>query len=326
MNFGVLGKWHLPKTQCNGAWPDMIKFYSAQEVGFEFELTWELSIGGNWLPGGTTKHTAYLGAWDPVTPEGRKTYQETLWNIACRNADSLGGGAPSLTALADAVYAEFADREVARVKPTQGILRNEAMTYWKERDENKICNSPKAMLESEDGDGNCVAWAFALIDALHLVGIDAKWIEIRALAPDVEFIVKNPWKDHSAAQHDPPYVWEAITSIDNFDPSGDPLGIPGQGGEAETPFDPWKTFLNHHIARVENTWYDPSYGTPKLEHADGAMRAKTYEDTYIDVYGTDSEVDVPGFPVPVILRLYRENNPNGPAEISILESPRLPNQ
>lgn len=313
---GVAPEWNLANTQCNGTLPDSIKYYSAQEAAKEFELIWEISDGGGWVPVGTTKHTVYLGLRNPVTPEQRITSQETLWNIACRNADTLGGGLAIDPPIADAVYSEFVDRKVARVKPTQGTLRNEVMTYYKNPDPTDPCNTVRDFLARDDGNGNCRAWALAFIDSLHLIGIGAQWVWItpKTSYGDRWFAIKTPWTDPTAPKPDPTYEWRYPHSIADLAPDGEILGMPGQGGEGPPPFDPMKLFGDHHLAQVESAWYDPSYGTPKIADADEEARMLTFENTYIFAFGKAVSVDVPEISFPVEELRFRENTA-GPVEI-----------
>ena len=204
--------------------------------------------------------------------------QETLFDIGCRNAHGIGGTAR----IVDAIYGEFSDRIVAR--KSDGKI----MTYWMP-DETGVfrmgATTTSGLLASEDGNGNCQAWSGLFRDALRLQGIAAHrvsvWSKFSAVPAGLSkegVMVKN-W-DFGALLSPAPtqtlYEWAgdppvqarvvdyAYIMASDAPPAPEgtavPAGIlPGQGNPT-TP----EAFNAHWITKVGDTYYDPSYGTPKI--------------------------------------------------------------
>ena len=154
----------LHQTQSTGAFVNSIKFYNAQEEGKEFELTWQMAIGGSWFDVGKTKHTVYLTLDDPAPMKdfhgnAIKLRQESLFWISCKNADGL----KNKSAATDAIWSEFTDLEVVRKDETQ-------LTYYA----NYMCSNTDASSLLESADGQCGAWTVLFIRLRQIHGMKLK--------------------------------------------------------------------------------------------------------------------------------------------------------
>jgi|GEM_PF-2142801 len=292
--------WHFPETKCNGALVDTIKFYSAQTAGSEFVLNWIVTDQNNNVltASGPTKHTMYVTHGKPIPGDvktGRLLRQESLFNIGCRNANGWkvgaippGGEAPATPlSIVEKIYDEFEDWVVARVVPTQGVLRNEAMTYWRDTNNDGkpdgACSLSWELLARDDGNANCQAWAFLLSDILRAQGFQTKRVYILPADSDENsFAVKKMVVLDPLPNSDPVYQWIYGLSLKES-PPGVLLGAQGQGLHFyPNPADPKKVFTVHYLMEFEEVLFDPSYGTPSIA---GADRLKVYEDTYLEFFG-----------------------------------------
>ena len=230
------------------------------------------------------------------------------------------------TDIAEKIYDEFETRSVARVKPTQGTLRNEKLTYWADNDgdgypdkvienEQDICITGEAMLVREDGNGNCQAWSWLFNDILRSHGFEAQ----RYLVVCNEKLVGFPKEDilvvknvHAGERHPDqpqdktPYGWIEGNNLTTNDPQN-AIGIPGQGGT-----EPGKLFGVHFITQFEERIFDPSYGTPSIG---GADRIKKYEDQTFAYFGYSQEVD--GLDGPVFFLRPNDTADNSDAEVDL---------
>lgn len=255
------GVYELSPTEVSNTLTNAIKFYSA--TGAEpFTIDWEINVGGHgWGQIASTKHTLYVTNAAPITTAAG-LMRESLFNIGCRNANGLGSNAQ---AVVNAIYGEFTDREVARVKKSSGELRNEKMTYWVPGGS----TSTQGLLSN--GDAQCGGWSKMFIDCCRAVGI-SNISEIKVNPPtigdaelkvaianrtgaDISFMgiqARNFgfWVKNSTSPFTPPPT--CLTIVSNA-PGG---GIPGQGNN-----DPRKGFQDHALVLFGNTLYDPSYGT-----------------------------------------------------------------
>ena len=295
------GLWELAPSTCNFNLVNTIKFYSAQTAGKEFELDWTITTSDQTLltPSQNTKHTIYV-THDTPRPGDEKSKRvirrETVFNIGCRNADGMKEGnllpnqnLMTKLAITNAIYGEFTDQQVSRVTPTQGILRNEAMTYWRDTNNDGIpdgkCFDALELLASSDGNANCEAWAFFLSDILRAQGFQTTRLKLLPANSGERWIsVKNMWEQAPLNTTDPDYRWVLGMNLHDLRP-GILLGNTAQGLSRLTPqLDPRKTFQVHYVMEFDEVLFDPSYGIPPIS---GPDRLKTYEDTYIDFYGID---------------------------------------
>lgn len=297
--------WELTPSICDGNLVDKIKFYSTQIAGKEFKLNWTITTSDQTFltPSQDTKHTMYVTHGEPLLGNDRPKRiirRETAFNIGCRNADgkeedpnALGGTISKLD-ITRSIYGEFTDREVARVIPTQGFLRNEAMTYWADTNgdgkPDGACRNALSLLASDDGNANCEAWAFLLREICRAQGFS---VEVVGILPTNEaeqwFCVKNMSVQNANPNYGPIYQWVIGTNLDQFSPpnqNGTPgplLGVSAQGlNLLAPPADPRKIFATHYLAQFEATLFDPSYGHPPIS---GQNRLQIYEDSHIEFYG-----------------------------------------
>jgi len=302
------GLWELAPTDCNGNLIDTIKFYSAQITGKEFKLVWSITVAGQSFlnPSQDTHHTMYVTHGEPLLGNKkpkRVIRRETVFNIGCRNADEMkeGGvaaGQPGVVIsqlmMVKAMNFEFSDRETARVIPTQGVLRDEAMTYWADTNgdgkPDGKCRNALALLASSDGNANGEAWAFLLREICRAQGFSAEVIGIIPTKNTEQwFCIKNMSVGTANPNYGPVYQWVIGPNLNQFSPKnqddslGPLLGLPAQGLHRLTPpVDPRKIFPSHYLTQFGDTIFDPSYGNPPLS---GPKRLQTYEDTYIEFYG-----------------------------------------
>lgn len=275
--------WKLPKTVCDGTLPNTVKYYSAQEVGKEFEITWVLRQDGVELGVQTTAHTMYLTLEDPLDKNLRVGYgrhmQETLFNIGCRMGDGMDNNTDN--ALVDAIYVEFTDQptpSVARVIPTQGKLRDESMTYWANNEAG--CAGASFLLASDDGNGNCGAWASLLNHIIRNQGVASTMVSLDPIAPNTRLLVNNWDYIELGLDENSTHPYTLFTHVNNDD------GYIGPGGTNNE----W-AFNEHIITIVGNTLYDPSYGTAKIPPKNGDADYKAYEDAHISGYGKRNNDD-----------------------------------
>lgn len=300
--------WELLPSTCNGNLVDTIKFYSAQTAGKEFEPDWIITTSDQTLltPSQDTKHTMYVTHDVPLIGSSkyrRIIRRETAFNIGCRNADGMKvdpnapGGAVSRLDITTTIYGEFTDREVARVVPTQGVLRNEAMTYWADTNGDNqpdgACRNALALLASSDGNANCEAWAFLLKEICRAQGFSVGVIGILPTNAAEKWVcIKKMSVQPANPNYGPVYQWVLGTNLNQFsppNPNGTPgplLGVPGQGLHLlAPPLDPRKVFATHYLTQFENTLFDSSYGHLPIS---GKNRLHVYEDSYIEFFGFDA--------------------------------------
>ena len=144
------------------------------------------------------------------------------------------------------------------------------MKYWDNPQDIPISKSE--MLAHHNGDGNCQAWSALLRDCFRVQGINSDRIWVRPIYPLVDrAVLVKDWEfdnNPSAGGNHPYYVYAEARPIP---------GIPAQGND-----DPPYAFNAHWITRYNNTYYDPSYGTPKVT---GQDRDILYENASFDGYG-----------------------------------------
>jgi hypothetical protein len=238
----------LPLTPASNNLTTSIQFHNADD-NTAFKIDWEISIGnGGWTTIGSTKHTVYITYADPVDLP-QSIWHETIFNLGCRNAKGLGGGAQ--VNIVNAIYGEFTDRNVQKVRPSSGTIDGQAMKYWGNWNTAFEFPTTSNLLGNPDRDGNCQAWSGLFRDILRAQGIHADRITVFPQQPDTGVLVKawafNPPGSSGLSSH--PYF---------YDTEAHPTQTAtGQGNTATPPF-----FNGHWITRCGGIFYDPSYGTP----------------------------------------------------------------
>ena len=268
----ILDIAHISQVTCTGKLStDAIKYYD--KTGKEaqpFQLNWSISFdsGSTWHYAGNTRHTVYVTA---AAAKGLLR-QETLFYHGCKYANEK----TSEAAMISAIWKPFADREVKRADGTQ-------LTYYKTSyDASVFSGSTSGLLTL--GDNKCGAWARFFLDVLHVQGLhqDDNLATILPLdnGDNYGFIVSNwtftgsgtsgsatyPYMNRVAPQA--PYVgtngylWVGAPEVNYTS------GTEGQGNKK-----PAALFINHALAVVRGTIYDPSYGViyPNLQGFDDAL-------------------------------------------------------
>lgn len=233
-----------------------------------------------------------------VTPREESTFYH-----ACIEVDgkSIGTGADQLPILdfVKLIYSGFEDRFVAKVIPTKAEEKTEPMSYYADTDNDGLANDAAAveieraykMLQQEGpGNGQCTAWTdfFYEVCKVHGGGIPIKTIRIDpANSGENSFTMKNIiWNSpETQSTTNSNYPYERNVDFSERFPFF-PIGLPGQGrvGGLSTS-DPPKNFGNHSLARLDQTLFDPSYGTPPITPLYLENELKIYEDTYVELYG-----------------------------------------
>ena len=232
------------------------------------QVSWSVSHDSEaWEDAGSSTHEIYFTRGTPLT----SLRQETLFSISCKQAAGLSDP----TAIVDAIYAEFTDRDVRRVSD------GEQMTYWKNHIPGATTTSD--LLRTETANGNCQSWSGLFRDTICLQGIPAQRIrvspkrivELEAGSMSRESVLVKNWLFGSSAS--------TITRVCSTEPDNNISKIeythvidlrkdlpengtavpgnilPGQGN-LNTP----SNFNGHWITSAADCYYDPSYGTEKV--------------------------------------------------------------
>lgn len=318
-------EWNLPPTLFDDGFPDTIKFYNAQELGQEFILQWVVDLigDGSTTPSGigTTLHTVYITLKAPIQSNDN---QETMFNIACSNADGMNIGQEA--AIADAIFGlrgahdsvdatvpdvEFAKRSVPRVIPTQGKRRNERMTYYEVIGVGGFHECQTAAELLEVGDAACGAWAQLYAETLKKHGLPGKRVNITPIPTvgDRLFVANGEWDANppNPPHQDYPWLYYNLAPNTGTVRTGVNIGVPGQGIDDK---DPPKVFGNHVIAQHEGTWYDPSYGSIKFDDPDPNERLKDFENNSIEGIGVEGQ-DQNG----TVIIVFQKTDPQGPLQL-----------
>jgi hypothetical protein len=249
-------------TETTSTLPNAIRHFDGKNPDKSFKFTWEIQRdGGEWEKiFRETSHTVYVIFNTPTT----ELRQETLFLLACRNADGLGEGTQSHT-ITEKIWEEF-EKNVKT-----GVLRVDKtpMTYYNDyRVEHK---TTEGLLSN--GDGQCSAWSNLFLDVRKVHGLTDG--VLKKLIPKngryVGFIMKT-WSFTGPARFGT--YWEnvadgypvSITEEKGYKWSDTPhlpeatyqSGLQGQGNSK-----PAALFANHQIAQVAENgiyYYDPSYG------------------------------------------------------------------
>ena len=267
----------MPPTTASNTLVDSIQFYNAED-NTAFKIDWEISIGSSaWRALGSTNHTVYITMADPIkTAAG--LMRETLFNIGCRNAKGMG----SVTqAVVDAIYDDFRDMNVQKVKPSSGTLDGIGMMYWND--------PPTAGFATADllssGDGRCGAWTRMFTDVLRSQGIDAQITAFYAPLPNLQMIIpaiqaKYPnYQGQITVEFGNPAQPQPLILVKNWDLGNNFAPIDSQGIPAQTNANPQAFFGDHVVVEFGGKYYDPSYGSNVFESQ------QAWEDAALDGFG-----------------------------------------
>ena len=248
----------------------------AGTVGYfeNVQVTWSVRHDSEaWEDAGSSTHEIYFTRGTPLTT----LRQETLFSISCKQAAGLSDP----TAIVDAIYAEFTDRDVRRVSD------GKQMTYWAWNPEigdwARRATNTYEMLKEEPGNGDCKAWSDFFEKSIKLQSIKAKCVIVQSSfsskktsKPEV-LLIKN-WnfeettgsteiivsrKDEQTGeimQEKKIYshIFRRNNRYPNLGSSYPATTIPSQGDTSGPP-----EFNHHWIVKVNGFLYDPSYGTEK---------------------------------------------------------------
>ena len=233
-------------------------------------IVWKVCYDENsdtWEDVGTSTHEIYFTRAAPLTP----LRQETLFRISCKQAAGLSDP----TAIVDAIYAEFTDRDVRRVSD------GEQMTYWKNHIPGATTTSD--LLSNETANGNCQSWSGLFRDTICLQGIPAQRIrvspkrivELEAGSMSRESVLVKNWlfgssvstitrvcstePDNNISKIDYTHIIDLYKDLPENGTAVPGNILPGQGN-LNTP----SNFNGHWITSAADCYYDPSYGTEKV--------------------------------------------------------------
>ena len=280
-------------------WPERGKGFSVPApvptgtVGYfeNAQVNWSLRYDSEtWEDAGSSTHEIYFTRGTPLT----SLRQETLFSISCKQAAGLSDP----TAIVDAIYAEFTDRDVRRVSD------GKQMTYWARNPETgnwaRRAVNTHEMLEEEPGNGDCKAWSDFFEKLVKLQSIEAKCVIVRSSFhlkktsnPEV-LLIKN-WnfekttgsteiivfrKDEQTGEITQEkkiysHLFGESNRYPNLGSSHPATTIPSQGDTSGPP-----EFNHHWIVKVNGFLYDPSYGTEKSSENNVA----DYENKAFDGY------------------------------------------
>lgn len=212
----------------------------------------------------TTSHTVYVTRSDPKSDVERF---ETLFNVACRNANGIANSADEKTVV-KAIFSDFTDLVVSSVQPGSGDRKTdstgqpEALIYW------KSVNDPSTLAKLlSGGTGKCGAFAHFLADALRSQGMDANYTVLKPPKPP-EAKIYEAWKAKKTGlpqpDHAPVFFIPKWDVTDPNNPSEISGGTKAQGNK--TPAG--QVFSDHAVVEIGGEYYDPSYGTGPFKNPD----------------------------------------------------------
>lgn len=268
----------LPLTEASNNFANVVAFHNADD-GTAFKIDWQISVGSSgWCAIGSTKHTLYITMADPIkTATG--LMRETLFNLGCRNANGKGATAQ---AVVDAIYNDFKDRDVQKVKPSSGTVDGNGMKYWN--------NPPTAGFTTEgllsSGDGRCGAWTRMFTDVLRTQGIDAQVMGFFAPGPPPQNLQAD------IQTHFPNYVgqvnFQGLIFVKNWTIGANPFSpTDDQGIPAQSNANPQAFFGDHFLVEYGGQLYDPSYGSNVF------ASHQAWEDAALDALGAYIQANPP---------------------------------
>lgn len=269
----------MPVTPATTGFTNTVRFFNASGTGATadntpFQIDWQISNGN--LPFatiGSTKHTVYVTAADPLST-ANTLRAETLFNIGCRNGNLIA--LDILDRIPEAIWAEFADRDVQRVIPSSGALDGRAMTYYGGGSGGTAtCQGLLA-----NGNGACGAWAAFMIDVLRAQGLEAEHMVIKPkIAPQADLdaaITLRYGAGWPGDREEPLLFIREYETTDVFAPIPETGGIPAQGNP-----EPVSLFNDHSVVKYMGSYYDPSYGGGGQPY----HSLKSWEDAALEAIG-----------------------------------------
>jgi hypothetical protein len=269
---------------------DSIQCYSAfpKSNPDPYAIKWALVVGDYTIVSDhiQTESELYITAVDPVllTGTGGIGLFHTVIDVACRSAEGLNETQEQL--IIDGVWSGFTGRNVVRAEDRSPQPR--VLKYYQPWSTQIL--ETKDLLH--DGNGQCHSWTRFFLDCLkvHDIQHQNNFVLVTPGSASHGFMVKkwtfttsagassstshpylNLWPNASATPivgNAYVFTWEQVTDGTQE--------LEGQGG-AQNP-NPQSIFGNHSIAKLNNKYYDPSYGGQTYSTFDA------YENAAIDGY------------------------------------------
>ena len=259
------GGLNIPATTCTvaGVTATLTANFAApfaNQVGFLNPLTinWKCSGDGiNFYDAGSSTNPVYVTLTNPATAN----LFRTVVHLACSNP----GATTSNTAVAN-TWALFAGRNVTTWGGTN-LIYYQAGISWA----NNVTNVAGLL---STGNGQCNAWRELLESAWLANGVNSEMATVSTVVNPGSriFLVKNWVFGTPTLTNDPPFNYlfllnasnGSMVGVGNYGDLQNGSGAPGQN--SATPAE--KAFGYHFIQKLNNTYYDPSYGTNYTGAAD----------------------------------------------------------
>jgi hypothetical protein len=238
-----------------------------------FVIRWQLSFDGgkSWNDAGQSDNPLYVSAsMNPLADFfSREFYLTVVDSEINENLGLTAGNQPAIVSNTWSLFAGSAVRQFSPTAPfSDGTEHGRALTYYgtpasaSDPTGQQLQGTvgigytfnaivPKLLA---DGDGQCGAWARLFLDMLLVSGIFETDDYVTVIPQKSEGFLVNNWNFIGGGKSgNPNYPY--------LDEPGKPYevtkqpGLPGQNSP-----DPLSVFGNHVIARIDGTYYDPSYG------------------------------------------------------------------
>jgi hypothetical protein len=233
--------------------PNQVTYYEA------FPIAWEVALNGfTYQPAGTSYHEIYVTYADPL---GEKL--ESYFDIATKAAH----GQASQQDIIDAIWEEFADLEVwnahgERLGYYRGVLCASYCTYY---------TASQLVYYTTS---QCGGWANLLMQCFSVQGISgAQFITAQPRTdgtlpvdcgspaqPPSGFIVKNYTFLPGSSSGCAAYPFKFNDPCNYYTAWSDPTVVDAPGLPGQDNPNPASWFARHFIVKINNKYYDPSYG------------------------------------------------------------------
>lgn len=227
----------------------------------DFKIKWEMKVKkvgepeGDWEPVGESINDWYLTLKKPIAEESGKGYLHfhTLFDISCR----YGKGYSDLE-LTNGVWGHFAGRQVKRAD-------GQPLKYYGQWSGGTLASKTSELLQNKDG--MCMAWTRLLLDALKVHGFkESDNFVIVTAAQSEGFFIKE-WKRNvtQGTSGNPNYPYKNIANNPLYNTNNSynwasAEVILDKASVSQNNSNPQSDFRNHIFARINGTFYDPSYG------------------------------------------------------------------
>ena len=275
------GKLILPSVDLPRAAAATTSFGDKASFYPHFVIQWQLSFdaGKSWNDAGQSDNPLYVSAsTDPLPDLAPPKFYLTVVDSEINATVGLTAG--DQAAIVRNTWSLFAGQAVRQFSPTapfsNGTEHGRRLKYYGRPVSSDLTDrqlqwsgGTPAFAEEllKAGDGQCTAWAQLFLDMLLVNGVFEKndYVDVKPAGDSFGFLVKN-WN----------FIGKGTSGNKNY-PYVDELGKPAELGklvELRKPFevkklpgvrgqnsdDPLAVFRFHQIARIDGTYYDPSYG------------------------------------------------------------------